>query len=140
MEKCPKCGKSYISTNRFRYLTIGDKNLLVCPFCIRENQRERKRLESKTPTEPISIARKVAAAILIFFAIVIIIMLIQDSFKGIGIHWMMDLVGSSIWFIPMFIISYYLLKKKKIEQGKDREYYPQVGKELNPDQNFCSFK
>jgi hypothetical protein len=44
MEKCPNCGKGYFSTNRFKYLTIEDEELLVCPICIKDNERERKRL------------------------------------------------------------------------------------------------
>jgi hypothetical protein len=48
MEKCPKCGKGFFSTKRFKYLTIGDKEYLVCPICIKENEQERKNPQNKS--------------------------------------------------------------------------------------------
>lgn len=111
MVKCPKCGKGYVSTNRFKYKTTEDKALLVCPACIEKNERESKRLEPKTYKKPTSIARKIIAGILIFFGIIIIFASIFDIiFSGISINSSATIIGRLMLSIPMLLIDYFLFK------------------------------
>jgi hypothetical protein len=47
MAKCPKCGRTYLSTTQFEYCTYDGQELFVCPECIGKNKLERKTLKGK---------------------------------------------------------------------------------------------
>ena len=42
MVRCENCGRFFFSTKRFKVLRYGDKELLVCPYCIKEREREKE--------------------------------------------------------------------------------------------------
>jgi uncharacterized membrane protein len=62
----------------------------------------------------VSILRKIGAGILIIFGILFIMSGIAGS--------VMNLIGSLMWAIPMFLIAYFLLKEKK-----DKNIYSEQG-------------
>lgn len=52
MVRCENCGRFFFSTKRFKVLRYGDKELLVCPYCVRDREREALEQQKKIEEYP----------------------------------------------------------------------------------------
>ena len=58
MIECPNCSRKYFSTKQFKTIKYNNQDLLVCPVCKKENEREKLRIQQEKEEQERRIQRE----------------------------------------------------------------------------------